>query len=358
MAGYLKKSMAAALAAAMLLAFAGCVPPQAKEPDTQQERFQASFLTLFNTVTTIVGYADSKEAFLADAQFIHDELEVYHQLYDIYNDYDGVNNMKTINDSAGLVPVAVDRKIIDLLREAKAMNEFTGGKVNVAMGSVLSIWHTYREEGINDPAAAELPPMADLRQAAEHTDIDDVIIDETNNTVYLSDPDMSLDVGAIAKGYATQAACNAAREKGITSLLLSVGGNVCAVGGQDGGEKPWKIGVQNPSDPDSTDYLHTMRLTNQTLVTSGSYQRYYTVGGKEYHHIIDPNTLMPANYFAAVTVLSEDSGTADAMSTALYNLPYEEGLERIESLGGAEAMWIMKDGTMQYTPGFLDYAEQ
>lgn len=349
MVGIQTKSTAAALAAAVLLSLAGCAAPA---QETTDHRYQASFLVLFDTVTTVVGYAESEGAFQETASFIHDGLEEYHQLYDIYHTYDGINNIKTINDSAGAAPVQVDRKIIDLLLEAKEMNSFTGGKVNVAMGSVLSLWHTYREMGIDDPENATLPPMEELNAAAAHTDIDDVMIDEKNNTVYLKDPAMRLDVGAIAKGYATQRVCDAARAAGMTSLLVSVGGNVCAIG--DGNGKPWLVGVQDPAqEASSTDYLHTMDLVDQTLVTSGSYQRYYTVDGQTYHHIIDPDTLLPADYFLAVTVLSQNSGVADAMSTALFNLPYETGLALVEALGGTEAMWVNKDGTLAYSAGFL-----
>ena len=345
----MKQSMAAALAAAMLFALPGCAGNRGPE----LTRYQATFLTLFDTVTTIVGYSTSKEAFTADAQFIHDELEEYHQLYDIYNDYPGVTNIKTLNDRAGQGPVPVDRRIVDLLLEAKEMDRETGGKVNVAFGSVLSIWHAYREAGIEDPEGARLPPMEELRAAAEHTDIGEVVVDEAASTVELADPAMRLDVGAIAKGYAVQKVCDAAREKGIGSLLVSVGGNVCAIGSQDGRGTPWRAGIQDPVDKDA-EYLKVLGLVDQTLVTSGSYQRYYTVEGQTYHHIIDPDTLMPADYFTAVTVLSKDSGRADALATALFNLPYEDGLALVEGMEGTEAMWVMKDGEQRFSEGFLE----
>lgn len=341
-----------ALLAALLLTLPGCAPRA--ETGAGLVRYEATFLTLFDTVTTIVGYAESKQAFTADAQFIHDELEEYHQLYDIYNDYPGIVNIKTLNDRAGTGPVEVDRRIVDLLLEAKEMYGETGGKVNVAFGSVLSIWHAYRESGIEDPEGAALPPMAELREAERHTDIGGVLVDEARSTVELTDPEMSLDVGAIAKGYATQRVCDAAREKGITSLLVSVGGNVCAIGSQDGQGTPWRAGIQDPVDKKSGNYLHVLGLVDQTLVTSGSYQRYYTVDGETYHHIIDPDTLMPARYFTAVTVLSTDSGTADALATALFNLPLEEGKALAESLEGTEAMWVLADGSQAFTAGFLE----
>jgi len=125
----------------------------------KDQRFHAEFLNLFDTVTQIVGYAKNKEEFTQIATDIHDELEVYHELYDIYNDYDGVNNIKTINDNAGKNPVKVDQKIIDMLKMAEEAYDETDGKVNVAMGSVLSIWHDYRTKGIETPETAQVPPI-------------------------------------------------------------------------------------------------------------------------------------------------------------------------------------------------------
>ncbi|MBS6282034.1 MAG: FAD:protein FMN transferase [Clostridiales bacterium] len=340
------RRLLAALCAALLLALTACTP-RSQTP----ERHELTYLDVFDTVTTLVAYGGTGEDFSAEAGRIHAELLDYHRLYDIYNDYPGLNNLKTVNDRAGEAPVEVDRRIIDLLLEAREMYGVTGGKVNVAFGSVLSIWHDYREAGILDPERAALPPMEALRAAAEHTDPEAVVIDEERSTVYLADPAMSLDVGAIAKGYAAQRVCDSARARGVESLLLSVGGNVCAIGSRLGADDPWPVGVENPF-PGEGGYLHTLRIAGQNLVTSGSYQRYYTVDGRDYHHIIDPDTLMPADYFVSVTVLADDSGKADALSTALFNLPYEAGKELAESLDGVEAFWVEPDGTEHCTDGF------
>ena len=196
----------------------------------EKKRYEAEFLTLFDTVTRIVGYDDSKQEFTDQAQLIHDSLEEYHQLYDIYHDYEGINNIKTINEQAGIAPVKVDRRIIGMLLYAREAYDLTGGKVNVAFGAVLKLWHDHRTQGIDDPYHATLPPAAQLKEAAGHTDMDKVIIDEENATVFLEDPEMSLDVGAIAKGYATEQVCKIAAENGFDSGLISVGGNVRAIG--------------------------------------------------------------------------------------------------------------------------------
>lgn len=320
--------------------------------DRAPKKHEGSFLFLFNTVTEFVAYTKSKEEFDEFANFIHDELEEYHKLYDIYNSYDGINNIKTINDNAGIQPVKVDKKIIDLLKLSLKAYEISNGRVNVGMGAVLEIWHDYRERGIEDPENAELPPMELLEEAKKHTDLNNLIIDEDNSTVYLKDSKMRLDVGAIAKGYATECVAQAAIAKGYTDFLLSVGGNVRAVGGKGKNKDPWNVGIRNP-DKDSEQFsLLTLALKDLSLVSSGNYERYYTVDGKIYHHIIDPDTLMPANYFTAVSVVCEDSGMADFLSTTIYCMPFEEGLALIESLDNTEALWIFPDKTMKYSSGF------
>jgi len=309
-----------------------------------QKQYTASFLTLFDTVTTIMGRADSEEEFGRLAQEIHDQLLEYHRLFDIYNDYEGLNNIKTINDNAGVAPVAVDRRIIDLLLDCRRYHAQTGGRVNVAMGSVLALWHDARSAALDDPRNAHLPDEAELASAATHTDFDNVVIDEGASTVYLSDARLRLDVGAVAKGWTVQRVC----EQLPPGLLVSVGGNVCATGPKDAEGTPWVIGIQNP---DGDDYLHTIYVASGSVVTSGDYQRSYAVDGKRYHHIIDPDTLYPSEYWRSVTVVCSDSGLADALSTALFVLPLGEGRALAEALG-AEAMWVAADGSISYSPGF------
>ena len=334
----MKRAFCILLSCILLTGCAGQKVPEKKQ-------YTATFLTLFDTVTSIVGKADSQEEFQKTAQGIHDELLVYHQLFDIYNDYEGLNNLKTVNDHAGLEPVQVDPIIIDLLQDCKTYYALTDGRVNVAMGSVLYLWHEARNDGVNDPANAYLPQQERLEQAAAHRSMDDVIIDEAASTVYLSDPDMRLDVGAIAKGWSVQRVS----EKTPSGLLISVGGNVCATGPKDEKGTPWVVGVQNPDGGEN--YLHTLYLTKGSVVTSGDYQRAYLVDGMIYDHIIDPDTLYPSEYWRSVTIVCEDSGLADALSTALFLLPLEAGNDLLKK-SGAEAMWVDREGKIYYSEGF------
>lgn len=343
----LKKIISAVMLIIITISLSAC-------NSNKKTRYEAQFFELFDTITKIVGYSESKEEFAKQSQFIYDTLQEYHYAYDIYNDYPGINNIKTINDNAGIKPVKVDDKIIDLLTFAKEQYNWTNGKMNVAMGSVLRIWHEYRENGINDEENAELPPMDKLKEAAKHTDINKMIIDRENSTVFLEDKDMSLDVGSVAKGYATEQVAQLAIKNGFTSGLISVGGNIRAIGSKDKGEK-WNLGVQNPDKESEQKTLLSLEVTDSSLVTSGDYERYYIVDGKEYNHIINPETLYPGEFYHSVTILIEDSGMADVLSTALYVMPFDEGKKYIESIPGAEAMWVMKDGEIRYSSGFEKY---
>lgn len=324
----------------------------------EKKRYEAEFLLLFDTVTQIIGYTDTEEEFAEQVNLIYDDLEEYHHLFDIYHNYDGVNNMKTINDQAGIAPVKVDQKIIDLLLFSKEAYEMTDGKVNAAYGAVLRIWHDHRDAGIDDPEKATLPDMDLLREASGHTDFNQVVIDDKNLTVYLPDPEMSLDVGAIAKGYATERVGRKAEENGMTSGLISVGGNVRPIGVKDDGRgTPWKVGIQNPIDQDGED-IRKINLMNASLVTSGIYERYYIVGEKKYHHIIDPVTLFPAEYYLSMTILCSDSGLADALSTSVFNMPFEQGLALIERMPDTEALWVFHDGQIKTSSHFDDFVAE
>ncbi|MEG2316295.1 MAG: FAD:protein FMN transferase [Clostridia bacterium] len=337
-----------ALLALMLLLFTGCAPKAGK---AEANRYTASFLDLFDTFSQMILYCDTKEEANALAQDIHDELLNYHQLYDIYNAYENINNLYTVNQQAATAPVQVEQRLMDLLVFAKEMYKLTDGRVNVAMGSVLSIWHDYRTSGMDDPQSAVLPPMEQLTEAAKHTNIDDLVLDTENLTVAFRDPALKLDVGAVGKGYAVERVAQLLIERGVTNALLSIGGNVRTIGTHADGTD-FRVAVENPDKHAENQTLLTLNLHDLSLVTSGSYQRYYTVAGKAYHHIIDPDTLMPSAYFWAVSVITQDSGLADALSTALYNLPIEKGKTLIDGLDGVEVLWVANDGTLIESDGF------
>lgn len=346
-----KATTALTVVLALLLFLSGC----SRAPRSEYHKYSNSFFDTFDTMVQVVGYAKSEEEFNRYFEKSHTRFQRLHRLYDIYNNYEGINNIKTINDNAGIKPVKVDKEIIDLILFAKDWYARTGGRTNIALGPVLRIWHDYRTEGIDDPQNAKLPPLDDLREAAKHTDINKVIVDTKNSTVYLADPKMSLDVGAVAKGFAAEIVAQEIIAEGMTSGIISAGGNVRAFGKPlDGVRERWGIGIQDPNKSivsDNPTILDTVFVNDASVVSSGDYQRYYIVDGKVYHHLIDPATLMPATYYRAVTVVTPNSGLADFLSTTAFLMPYEESRALIESLDGVEALWVMPDGKVEVTDG-------
>lgn len=349
----MKKIMRFILVFSIIFSFCACSHKNV-ESTKVQERYSANFIDLFDTVTSVLAYADSKEEFDEISKFIEAELYKYHKYYDIYNNYEDITNLKTINDNAGKEKVKVDKEIIDLLLFAKDLYVKTDGKVNIAFGSVLEIWHDKREEaGIGELSA--LPSLDELKKANEHTDINKLIIDKENSTVFLSDADMRLDVGSIAKGYATELVAKSLEKKGYRHILLSVGGNVRAIGTKfdaDNKEVLWSVGIQNPDLNSENKNVAVLKLSDKSLVTSGSYERYFEYEGKIYHHIINPDTLFPENEFLSISIVTNNSGYADALSTAVFNMTLDEGKKFIESLKDTEAMWILKDKSFVYSSGF------
>ncbi len=346
----MKRVILAFITVSLFLSLFGC-------GTNEKKKFTEYYFDWFDTATIVTGYEYSEEDFNEVTSEIEKIFSRYHRLYNIYNKYDDVNNLATVNTktagSHSVVPV--DEEIIDLIDFSYEMYHLTGGKFNIAMGSVLSLWHTYREFGLDNPADAELPPMDKLITASQHMSIDDIVIDRDEKTVYLKDENMSLDVGAVAKGYACEQAAKRLEAMGISEYIINAGGNIRCIGSKPNGDK-WLVGLENP-DLNDTDnpYIAYLKLDSQALVTSGSYQRFYVVNGKNYHHIIDPETLMPSERYLSVSVICHDSGMGDALSTALFNMEYAEGRALISSLEDVEALWVLPDGEIMYSENFANF---
>lgn len=327
----------------LCLLCAGCAA------ENKPQKFTASFYDAFDTVITVIGFAEDQASFDRVFDQVKEKFMHYHRIYDGYKAYEGVHNLYYVNRSAGSGPAEAEPELIELLLYMKELQPRLRGRVNVALGSVLEYWHEMREEG------EALPEKSLLETLNAHTDFDDVIIDAEAGTVYFADPLLKLDVGAVAKGYATEIVASWLLTSGMTSYIISAGGNVRC------GEKPldgrarWGVGIQDPEESLFSNKLEDVAyVTDMSVVTSGDYQRYYVVDGVRYHHIIDPDTLFPSDYMRQVTVVTRDSGYADALSTALFLLPYEEGRAFVDGLEGVEAYWVLRDGSAYFTDGLKD----
>ena len=324
------KRILACMLIAVLLLTASCA---ASGAETYQ-KYRYTFFGCFDTVIIFTAYARDQAEFETYAKLVESEMMRYHRIFDKYNAYEGVNNLYAVNQGAAEAPVPAEPELMDLLLSVRQWRQAYGGVLNPAMGAVLDLWHDAREDG------TVLPDEAALQEAAQHMDYDQVILDEEAGTVYFEDPALSLDVGAVAKGYAAQLTSDTLRENGLDSFLLNAGGNVVCGGKPLDGRDFWVVGVE---DLDGVSTRETLGATDLSVVTSGDYQRYYTVDGVRYHHIIDPDTLWPAAYYNGVTVLCPDSGMADCLTTGLFCMPLEEGQKLVESLDGVEAMWCTPD---------------
>ena len=329
--------------------------------ESEFQRFTCRASDIFDTEISLTGFAKSEEEFTRVSQEAMTRLSDYNAVFDGYNAYGDLHNLWYINRYAKDGPVEVPDTLFSLLAWCKEQWEAGNRTVNIAMGAVLSIWHDYRTAGLANPETASLPPMEQLQEAAKHTHFEDVILDPAKHTVFYSDPLLQIDLGAVAKGYAADLARDYLKEA-MPSFLLSLGGNVYAGAAPKDGRSAWAVAVQDPRASvesllsGGSDRLDILDIASLTAVTSGDYWRYYTVDGKRYHHIIDPDTLMPSTQMLSVTVVCESSLMGDYLSTTLFILPYEEGLKLVSGMPGVEVLWVLPDGDIQMTPGMAAYA--
>ena len=344
----------------LALAAAAAVWFLLRSAETNYERFTAKALDVFDTEISLTGFARSEEDFHRVSKEAFARLARYNDIFDGYGAHGDLHNLYYINQHAKDSPVEVPDELFYLLSWCRDRWDRGERTVNIALGAVLSIWHDYRTAGIQNPASAALPPMDALLSAQAHTDFTDIVLDDAKHTVFYSDPELKIDLGAVAKGYAADLIRDYLQNE-MPSFLLSLGGNVYAGDAPRDGRNAWAVAVQDPRPAGDgvlpgADRLDILDIAGLTAVTSGDYWRYYTVDGKRYHHIIDPKTLMPSTAMLSVTVVCESSLLADYLSTTLFILPYDEGAELIASLDGVEALWVLPDGSIQASPGMARYA--
>lgn len=319
------------------------------------QKYSYMFFDTFDTAITLIGYAESKETFNDAARMTEELFIKYHKQFDLYHSYQDVNNLYYLNRHASIAPVKVPKELFDLIAWCKEAQKTTLDKVNIALGSVLSLWHDAREIALHDPENAQLPTMKKLQNAMLHTNMDDVILNREEQTIFYQDSKLHLDVGAVAKGYATELVAKALLSSNMPHFIINAGGNVRTGLPPLDGRKHWSVGIQDPNanlgTTENAAVMDVLFLSEMSVVTSGDYQRYFTLNGIRYHHLIDPATLMPAHHMRSVSIMTEDSAWADLLSTAVFLMPFEEGYSFIQSLDGVEAYWILNDLTVKMTPG-------
>ena len=302
---------------------------------TQKQMY--SFDSGFDTVIAYIEWVeDGDTQYRENANRTFGKFSYYNKLFDSFHDYENINNIKTINDNAGIKAVSVSQEVIDMLLEAKYFYDISYGKIDITAGKMISLWHDAREIGMKlntNGEYGEVPNSAELEESIKHKGWDKIIIDDENNTVFITDPYLSLDVGSVAKGYATQKVAEYLVSEKVKNAVIDAGGNLKALSGKYNG-KDWITGIRNPNNPSLSpdDSLLTVQYSgDKSAVTSGDYERAFIAkDGKSYSHIIDPDTTYPADKYRSVTIITTDAGVADCLSTALFCLDYEDGLKVIE----------------------------
>ncbi|MBU8913193.1 MAG: FAD:protein FMN transferase [Spirochaetales bacterium] len=248
-----------------------------------------------------------------------------------------------VNAAAGTRPVSVSPDTFSVVKEALAFSESSGGAFDVTVHPLVRLW------GIGTESAA-IPDAEQLSAALELVDYRAVQMDPEDTAILLPRPGMGVDVGGIAKGYAADEAARILRAAGIQSALLDFGGNILTVGHKPDGSL-WRIGIQTP-DASRGEFLGIASVADQSVVTSGTYERFFEQGGVRYHHILDTHTGYPVqNGLASVTIIATDSIDADALSTVVFALGPEAGRLFIEALPDVEAILVTGDNEVSITSG-------
>ena len=238
-------------------------------------------------------------------------------------------------NNAGGEPVSVSDDTAELIEKGIEYGEISGGLFDITIAPASGLWN------FTDNEDKTLPDPDELAEAVSHIDYRCVHVD--GNTVVLTDPEAQIDLGGIAKGYIADRLKEYLEGEGIEHALIDLGGNMLALGGRYDGTD-FRIGLQKPFAETGT-AMAALSINDQSVVTSGDYERYFEKDGMIYHHILDPSTGYPVqNDLDQVTIISDRSVDGDALSTTCFAMGLEDGMELIRSLDGVEAIFVTKDG--------------
>jgi thiamine biosynthesis lipoprotein len=298
-----------------------------------------------DTYINIKLYCNDNDKAKEALNYVDDLYNEYDKLADRYKKYDDIKNIYYVNNELAIdKQIKIDSKLYDILKYSKSYYYKTNGLFNIALGNVIDAWKNYRD-GIKQG----VPTYDELKNSGS-IDINDLILLDDNTIIKKSN--VSIDLGAITKGYVTEIAGDYLESIGIDKYLITAGSSSVKAGNHYNNGK-YKIGLTDPSDP--TSLYKVITGNNISVTTSGSYERYYEYNGKKYSHIIDPNTLFPSNNMLSVTVLSDDASLGEILSTTLFLMPIKDGLEYIKLYDGVEAIWYGMDNKVTLSPGMNAY---
>ncbi|MDW7683322.1 MAG: FAD:protein FMN transferase [Bacillota bacterium] len=258
------------------------------------------------------------------------------------------SDVSRINQAAGETPVAVSDVTLSVVRLALEIGRLTEGAFDITIAPLIELWGF----GTGDVA---VPTEEQRLEALELVDYTRVQL-EGENRIFLPDPEMQLDLGGIAKGFIVDRAVEFLLDAGVTSANFNAGGDIRVIGDKPDGSA-WRIGITHPRPRDSRDLIAIVEIRDKAIVTSGDYERYFLADGIRYHHILDPETGLPAQGLTSVTIVADDAHTADALSTAVFVMGTAQGMELIESLPEVEAILITEDETLHISTGLQGKVE-
>ena len=331
-----------------VILFIGSILYYQSHTHTKQDNYSITLTNIgFDTPITF-SCTCSQSEFDSYVKIISDKYTYYNDLFDPYHAYD-MNNVYTLNQSAYDHPIEVDKDLIDCLHISKDIYN-QSPYFDITQGKLLSIWHQYRMDGIQLNANQKdgtLPSITELQEALNINSWENIEIND--NTISFKE-DMQIDLGGIAKGYATEKVKQELIKNGCDNGFINAGGNVVLINKKKDGSD-WKIGIQSPDENALNAYIQFNKPTS--IVTSGDYERFYTVNQTRYAHIIDPFTLFPSTKNRSVTIICDDSIYADAYSTTLFCMDVEEGFKFIEKNHlNLEAIWIVDKSCCSLQPTY------
>lgn len=244
------------------------------------------------------------------------------------------SELMAINQQAGVRPVQVSVTAFSLIQDALHYSKRHVDSFNVLIGPLVKLWRI----GFGGD---QVPSAAEIQRRLRLVDLSQVVLDAPAQTVYLKQVGMQLDLGAIAKGYFADQLIQQFQQAGVTSAIVNLGGNVKLLGlnplTTDG---RWEVGVQAPQAIRGIPVLQ-VKMPARTVVTSGIFERYFKVGTKMYHHILDPQTGFPVrNQVDQVTIITEQSELAEVLATVCYFKGRQAGAALIEQYPKTEAVFI------------------
>ncbi len=272
--------------------------------------------------------------------------EAFLEIDNLTNRFDPNSELSLVNKNAGLAAVKVSPDLLAMVETALEWSDRTEGAFNILIGSAMNLWGFGSE-------TPRVPTEEQIAEALLTMDYHEIILDTEKASLFLPEKGMVMDLGGVAKGYATDKAVTALKELGIENAIINAGGNVYTLGTRGDGNC-WRIGVQDPRDPEAI--VAVLEVSDFALVSSGDYQRYFEIEGIRYHHILDPFTAYPSRASAGTTVVMESAAVADILSTALFIKGPGEGITLAESLVEVEAAMIISgDGTIHGTGSMSKY---